>query len=330
MKFFMTLCLLALTVCLQAPFATAGGAKPIVFVSIAPQKYFVEQVAGDLVDVKTLVSVGDNPHTYEPTSSQMVALTKAKAYFSIGINFEEVWLPRITGTAPSLRIVHTQRGVQKIPMVAHGHNEEEHEEHHDHGAHKATHDHEEHHDHDMHHEHEATTDASDHDHDHGTLDPHIWLDPIRVRTVAKNICAGLIKIDPQNKVSYEANLSAFLTDLDQTDKAIAQIMESVPSAHRSFLVFHPSWGYFADRYGLTQMAIEVSGREPSPKTLTEIVTHSKEEGIKVVFIQPQISKKTATVLAREIGAEVKQLDPLAEDWKNNLMEAAQAFKSVLN
>jgi len=320
-----------LAFCLSFGLASAATAKPIVFVSIVPQKYFVEQIAGDLVDTQVLVAPGANPHSYEPTSSQMVGLTKAKAYFTIGISLEQAWLPRINGTVPSLRIVHTHRGIKKIPMAAHSHHDEEghhdhddhakaHEEHHDHEAHAAKH--EEHHDHGHAHGHEG------HHHDHGTLDPHVWLDPVLVKTIATNTCKGLIKADPQNKATYEANLTVFLADLDKTHAAIKAIIDEVPADHRSFLVFHPSWGYFAERYGLTQTPVEVEGREPSPKALAEIVGHAKEKGTKVIFVQPQISQRTAKVIAKEIGAEIMILDPLAKDWKANLMEAAQVFKKV--
>lgn len=328
--------------------SVALAGKPIVFVSIVPQKYFVDQIAGGLVEVKALVPPGASPHTYEPTPSQMMALAKAKAFFAIGINLEEAWLPRITSSAPSLKVVETQHGVVKIPMLAHEHHEEgeEHHEGHEHEHHATVHE-EEHHEHgdhaekhdehhkdagheEGHHEHEAHAEGHMDHHDHGTLDPHIWLDPIRVRTIARNTCEGLIKADPQNRQTYEANLTSFLADLDETHETIAKLMKGVPSDHRSFMVFHPSWGYFAQRYGLEQLPIEVEGREPSPKTLAEIIGHAREEGVKVIFVQPQTSKKTAMIIAKEIAAEVKELDPLAEDWKQNIMKAAEAFKATLH
>ena len=317
----------------------AASAKPIVFVSIVPQKYFVEQIAGDLIDVEVLVSPGANPHMYEPTPAQMAKLTKAKAYFAIGINLENTWLPRINGTVPSLRMVYTQRGVKKIPMAAHGHHHEDHEGHtqyHDRDKQAMHAEDEHHHKQEMHaedelHAHEGHDEHSHgHDHDHGTLDPHIWLDPIRVKTIARNICKGLVKADPENSATYETNLAKFLNELDKLNADITAILADVPSTQRSFLVFHPSWGYFAQRYGLTQLPIESEGREPSPKELAEIIQEAKAKEIKVIFVQPQISQRTAKAIANQIGGGVKQLDPLSINWKDNLMKAAKAFKQHLH
>ncbi|WP_415716728.1 metal ABC transporter solute-binding protein, Zn/Mn family [Maridesulfovibrio sp.] len=298
-------------------------AKPVVFVSIVPQKYFVEQIAGDLLDVEVLVSPGANPHMYEPTPAQMSKMTKAKAYFAIGINLENTWLPRINGTVPSLRMVYTQRGVEKIPMAAHEHHHDDDEgqtKHLDHDK-QAMHAEGEHHDHEG---------LDEHSHDHGTLDPHIWLDPIRVKTIARNICKGLGKADPANSATYEANLEKFLMELDKLNTDITAILADVPSNQRSFLVFHPSWGYFAQRYGLTQLPIESQGREPSPKELAEIIKEAKTKDIKVIFVQPQISQRTAKAIASQIGGSVEQLDPLSINWKDNLINAAKAFKQHLN
>jgi len=272
----------------------AAFAKPIVFVSIVPQKYFVEQIAGELLDVQVLVSPGANPHMYEPSPAQMASLSKAKAYFAIGINLENTWLPRINGTLPSLRMVYTQRGVKKIPIIDHG----------DHGD-----------------GHEG--------HDHGTLDPHIWLDPVRVKTIARNTCNGLIKADPANRASYETNLVKFLKELDKLNNDIIAIMAEVPSTQRAFLVFHPSWGYFAERYDLHQMPIESEGREPSPKELAGIIKEARTKDIKVIFVQPQISQRTARSIASQIDGRVEQLDPLSFNWRENLMNAAKAFKQNL-
>lgn len=291
------------------------------FVSILPQKYFVQRIGGDLVDVEVLVLPGANPHMYEPSPRQMTALSKAQVYFTIGINLEEVWLPRLADANRTMRVVHTEAGVDKIPMVAHHHDEEGE----DHDA-----DHEAHHDADHEAHHDADHDA-DHEphHDHGILDPHIWLDPVRAETIARNTCAGLVAVDPGHRADYEANLAALLKDMRALDASIARILAGVPEGRRSFLVFHPSWGYFADRYNLTQVAIEAGGTEPGPRHLAEIIEHGRELHVAVVFVQPQFSQRSASVIATELNAEVAPLDPLAEDWRDNLLRAAEAFGKAL-
>lgn len=313
---------------------SAAQDKPVVFVTILPQHFFMERLAGDLVDTRVLVSSGANPHVYEPTPSQMSALSKAKAFFSIGIEIEEAWLPRISSLNASLRIFPTHQDVHKISMVAHEHHEHEGEEaeHHEAGKHEEEAGHEMHHGdkaHEGHGHHEAEAHESHEEHGHGHhhvgLDPHIWLDPLRVRTIVNNMYNGLIEIDPEHKAIYDKNLAALLEDIDKTDKAVAAIVEGIPSDRRTFLVFHPSWGYFAERYGLTQLAIESEGKEPSLKELTEIVEHAREKEIGAIFVQPQTSQRSARVIAQELGAEVVVADPLAKEWDVNLLSVAKAF-----
>ncbi|WFS62097.1 zinc ABC transporter substrate-binding protein [Pseudodesulfovibrio thermohalotolerans] len=308
---------LGLTLAWAGPASAAGKVRA--FVSILPQKYFVERIGGELTDVSVLVQPGANPHMYEPTPRQMAALAKAQVYFAIGINLEDVWLPKLKGANRDMLVVRTQEGVDKIPMIEHHHDEAEH--HHDEAEH--------HHDEAEHEGHDHAAAHSD-EHDHGILDPHIWLDPVRVKTIARNTCDGLVRADPAHKTEYEANLAAFLNELDKLDATIAEAMAAIPVGKRAFMVFHPSWGYFAQRYGLTQVAIEAGGNEPSPRHLAEIIEHGRELGVTVVFVQPQFSKRSAEVIASELNARVLPLDPLAEDWKGNLLHAAEAFGRALS
>ena len=295
----------AAAVALTFGFAPGAWAKVSVFVTIVPQQYIVERLAGDLAEVNVLVLPGASPHTYEPTPKQMTALSKADAYFAIGVNLEKAWLPRIQSANASLRIFQAQQGVKKIPMAAHGHQGEEH----DHHA-EAKHD-----------EHAG--------HHHGVLDPHIWLDPVRFAQIARNTCLGLIEVDPANAAKYKANLSELMTDLNAVNADIAGTLSSLPEDRRTFLVFHPAWGYFADRYHLKQVAIEAEGKEPGPKETARILDFCKKHQIRVIFVQPQFSARSAQTIASEMGAQVVPLNPLAADWKTNIMKAAEAFKKGL-
>jgi zinc transport system substrate-binding protein len=95
------------------------------------------------------------------------------------------------------------------------------------------------------------------------------------------------------------------------------------------MVFHPSWGYFADTYGLEQVAIEIEGKNPKPAQLKGLINHAETHGIKVILAQPQFSTKSADLIAKEIGGKVVFVDPLAEDWSANLREVAVKLKSAL-
>ena len=303
-----------------SPHAIAEN-KLSVFVSIAPQKYFVQQIGKDLVDVHVMVQPGADPHTYEPKPKQMVAISKAKLYFAVGIEFEEANLDKITATNPNLKVVHTDQGIDKIAMEAHHHHDEEHaEEHGDSDHHEAEHDHEK----DEHHG-EAEHDE-DHD-EHAGLDPHIWLSPPLVKIQARTILGALNEIDPQHRSIYKANFKAFTAQIDQLDADLKKIFAG--KTGMQFMVFHPSWGYFAHAYGLKQVPIEIEGKNPKPAQLTALIQDARNEGVKVIFVQPQFSTQSADVVAREIGGQVAFADPLAEDWMANLRAVAEKFQSAL-
>ncbi|MBC7084542.1 MAG: zinc transport system substrate-binding protein [Bacillota bacterium] len=158
-------------------------------------------------------------------------------------------------------------------------------------------------------------------------DPHVWLSPRLVRVQAEHICRGLVKIDPAGREVYEHNKAAFLRELDALDEELARVL--APVRGRRFMVLHPAWGYFARDYGLQELPIEVEGKEPSAKELAALVETARANHVKVVFVQPQMSPRTAEVLARQIGARVVTLDPLARDWAANLRTVAQTLAEVL-
>jgi len=91
------------------------------------------------------------------------------------------------------------------------------------------------------------------------------------------------------------------------------------------MVFHPAWGYFAEAYGLVQVPVEIEGKDPKPAQLQNLIRHARERHIKVVFVQPQFSTKSAELLSREIGGQIVYTDPLAENWAGNLREVARKF-----
>ena len=268
-----------------------AASKLSVYVSILPQKYFVQQICKELADVQVMVPPGASPATYEPKPRQMAAISKARIYFSIAVPFENAWLKKIAATNPDMAVVPTDRGIQKLPMVVHHHREEQ-----------------------------APP-------EHGTLDPHIWLSPPLVMIQARRILEGLQAVDPAHRLVYESNFRAFMSQLSDLDAELRGIFSG--SAGRQFMAFHPSWGYFAQAYGLKQVPIEIEGKEPKPAHLRELIEHARGDGIQAVFVQPQFSARSAKLIAGEIGAQVVIADPLAEDWAENLRAVARKFESAL-
>ncbi|MDY6832048.1 MAG: zinc ABC transporter substrate-binding protein [Thermodesulfobacteriota bacterium] len=280
-------------VCLLA--LAAWGSQPLpVFVSIAPQKYFVERIGGDHVSVSVMVAPGASPATYEPRPGQMRALSAAVLYFAIGVPFEQVWLPRIAAANPAMKIVHTDRGIEKRAMTRHAHDD----------GHA-----------------EAAV-------SHGGADPHIWLSPSLVNLQAATIANALKEADPAHADDYQARADAFFAELETLDKELRALFAGAAGAR--FLVFHPSWGYFADAYGLVQVPMEVEGKEPKPGQMRYLIEHAGKNRISVILVAPQFSSRSAKVLAEEIGGTVAVADPLAENWPDNLRAVARTIRGALN
>ena len=250
------------------------ASKQELTVTILPQKYFVQKIVKDKFDINVMVKPGSSPHNFEPKASQMKSLGNSKAYFMIGDSSEKAWIKRFKQNAKSTIFVDTTAGVEKIAMVEHTHHDEE-DEHkkYNHSNHK----------------HEN---KNKHSYEEDGLDPHFWLDPISVKTQAKNILK--------------------------------------PYKDSAFMVFHPSWGYFAKRYDIEQISIEIEGKEPKPNELLQLVEEAKKHNIKIVFVAPQFSQKSAKTISQNIGANVVSIDPLSDDWYNNMLlvanEIAKSYK----
>lgn len=261
-------------------------AKPTVVVSILPEKTFVEKIAKEKISVKVMVEPGSSPHSYEPKASQMIAISKAELYFSIGVEFEKAWLERFKSQNPSLKFINLSANIRKIEMSEHHHHEEE-----------------------------------EHHHEESTLDPHTWTSPTNVALMAETIYSALVELDPANKEYYKSNFNEFMKEIRDTDSQIKSILKEVAPKSK-FMVFHPSWGYFAKDYNLLQIAVEVEGKKPKPKEIINIIEEAKEEKARVIFTQPEFSDKSAKIIAKEAGISVEKISPLNPNWSKNLINMA--------
>ncbi|MEA2072349.1 MAG: zinc ABC transporter substrate-binding protein [Campylobacterota bacterium] len=156
------------------------------------------------------------------------------------------------------------------------------------------------------------------------FDPHTWTSPANVTIMAKNIYNTLVKLDKDNEAYYRKNYENFIEEIELTDKKIRKILSSLPN-NSKIMVFHPSWGYFARDYGLTQLTIEVEGKEPKPKMLEKIIKKAKQEKVKAIFTQVEFSDKSAKAIANELNIKVLKETPLAKEWSNNLIKIAGAI-----
>lgn len=289
---------LTLTVALfaAAMALSCGGAEKTadtglkVFVAIPPQKYFVDRIGGSYVEAGVLIPAGQNAHTYEPTPQQMTEMGNARVYFQAGLLLEDRVLAKAREVFPNLEIVDCRKGITLMPMT------------------------------------EVDTDQPQGAAKEG-LDPHFWLDPKLAKIMAHTMADTLKGLDTAHAGEFAKRLAALDADLDAVDARIRAAL--APLATREFLVYHPAFGYFAKAYDLKQVPVETLGKEPSARELTGIIDRAKRENIKVIFVQPQFSKRGAEAIAEAIGGAVVPLDDLAYDYVRNLEDIAQRIEKAL-
>jgi zinc transport system substrate-binding protein len=273
------------------PVCLPAAQKPVVFVSILPQKFFVQQIAGDEVEVNVMVGPGMSPATYEPLPQQMASLARARLFFAIGMPFEKTLVEKMQSVCPDVEVIKTDAGIEKrfMQSVKTGGRSHQHHE--------------------------------DCDHASGSTDPHIWLDPQLVKRQAESMAEALTNLLPEKKKVFTAGLKSFNERLEEIDQRLSDLLK--PLKGKTMLVFHPAFGYFADRYGLVQSAVEIEGKEPSPRQMVKIIRRSKAEKVNIIFVQKQFSQKAAEAIASAINGAVVAIDPLQEDYFAGLESLAK-------
>jgi zinc transport system substrate-binding protein len=263
--------------------------RRIVVVTILPQAEFVEKVGGEKVAVTVLVPPGAEPHTYEPTPSQLRDVSEAKLYAKVGssIEFEVNWLDRVIAANPRMLVVDCSKGMELIPMTEHEHEEGNHNE------------------------------------EHSGMDPHIWTSVRNAKIMVENIYEGLVQVDPENEAYYSENKERYAQLLDSLDREMEESISGIQN--RKFIVYHPAWGYLAKDYNLEQIAIEEAGKEPTARNLAVLIEEAKKENIKVIFASPQFTEKSAEAVSKEIGGRVVLIDPLAKNYLENMEKVAEAL-----
>lgn len=267
--------------------ALAQEQKPVVFVSIPPQLWLVKQIAGDTAEIQTLLPLGANPHTFEPTVKQTKKLSEASLILTIGLAFERQIVKRAQSLNPKLTIAPMDAGIEKL------------------NAHEG-------------HRHAPGEQCSG---DEG--DPHIWLSPRLYAMMASNTTAALSHLLPEARAGFEARRDAVVSEIQKIDAELQRTFESLPV--KTYVVYHPSWTYFAKDYGLTLLVIEQDGKTPAAKHLASISEKAKAAGVRKVLTEPQYDKRPAQVIAKQLGASVSVISTLQEDWPALMREAAKAF-----
>ncbi len=271
-----------------------GESLPV-FAGIPPVAYLVEQIGGRHVKVDVLVQPGQDPHTFEPTPQQVLALSRAAAFFEIGMPFERVLLEKVRDGNRRLVVVDTTRGIEKRKMDA-----------------------------------PCCESGDDHDHDEeaaGEPDPHVWLSPALLKVQAQDIEAALEQIDAAHAPEYRQNLAALVERLDAVEQYARKMLE--PYHGRAFYVYHPGFGYFADAFGLKEKAIEAGGRTPAARQLRLLIEQARSDGVKTVFVQPEFAPQGAQAVTEALGAKVVPLNGLAKDVVGNIEDIAKKIDASL-
>ncbi|MFD1357156.1 metal ABC transporter solute-binding protein, Zn/Mn family [Fictibacillus halophilus] len=262
-----------------------------IYTTMYPLEYFTERIGGKHVEVSSIIPPGADAHTYEPSTKKMVEITEGDAFVYNKMESDE-FSSSVAGTLKeeNVPIVDAAKGVELAHM------EEQEEE----GAHD---------------------EGKEAHHEHGSQDPHIWLDPILAQKMADNIYNGLVKIKPDAKDDFKKNHDALIKDLKELDASFKSKVEEAPK--NTFIVSHAAYGYWAERYNIEQIAISglSPSHEPSQHQIENIIQSAKKEKISYILFEENVNNKVAEMINKEVGAKTMTLHNLEtltkDDLKNN-------------
>jgi zinc transport system substrate-binding protein len=287
--------LLLVTGCGPAPQKEPSDGRVPVIVGIPPLKYLVEQIGGDRVKVDVLVQPGQDPHTFDPSPRQIVAIGRATLFFKIDMPFEAVVLQKVSEGNKRLTVVDVANGIAKLPLAGPSCKNGGHDGHMEHRD--------------------------------DQLDPHVWLSPPLLKTMAANVATALCQADPAHANDYRRNLASLNRRLDTLHQQVGQKLASYRG--RAFYVFHPGFAYFAQAYGLKEESVQVGGQEPSTKELFGLIEKARAEGVKTVFVQPEFDPQSVKSVADSLGGQVVQINGLAENVIADIEDIAVKIEKAM-
>lgn len=287
-----------------------NGKLPVV-ATVYPAYDIAKQVGGDKVAVSLLVPPGTEPHDWEPTAKDLKAVGKAKVFIYNGAGLEpseKLLAPDILKEAKPLELA---KSVTVLPISSIDIDAET----------EAGHNHDRHSD-------AAHHDEDGHEHHHGTVDPHIWLNPMNVVKEVDAVVAAFSEADPANKDYYEANGKAYKEKLTALDAEYQAFAQTVPN--KDLVVTHEAFGYLANRYGFTQLGIMgvAPDAEPTPDRMASIIGFVKAHKVKAIFSEELVNPKLAEAIAKETGAKVYMLNPV-EGLTEEQMKAGATYLSIM-
>lgn len=262
--------------------------KPSILVSIAPYAFFAEKIAGDTLNIQTLIPPGTNLHIYEPSPRSVENNAHAVAWFRIDEPVEAPVVKALKERAPQMKMVNLQDG---LPLMTGD------------GA-------------------IELTPCSDHDHDHHhhhhhhDRDLHTWLSPKLALKQAQMITDTLVELFPENAELYKKNFNDLMLKMVQLESDISQKL--APFKGNAILVSHPAFGYFCRDYELIQLSVECEGKEPRPKDVENIVKRAQTYKVRCVFLQQGFNNRGAQLIGKKLQLPYYHVDPYARDYFSNM------------
>lgn len=332
--FFMIAALALLGACAPTPAAIEEAGqesdeteKIVVYTTFYPLYYVADRISGELADVRNVIPAGVEPHDYEPTAKDIVAMSAADVFVYNGNGLEQ-WVENALNNfdTSQMIVVKATEGIELLPADEHEHGHGHGDDHDEHAAHEGPgHNHDE---------------ESHIGHDHGEFDPHVWLDLTLLVKQAELIKKAMSEADPSNTEAYQKNYESLEADLLALDQQFAEMVSD--AKRHEFVVSHRAFSYLAERYGLEQ--ISISGLspdvEPTPSRLKALIEYVKAKEINYILFETLVSPKVAEVIARETGAKTATLNPLegltkeeldnGEDFLSIMQANLETLRMVLN
>lgn len=249
-----------------------------VYTTVFPLKSFAEQIGGDSVDAHTIYPKGVDVHTYEPTQKDMIDFAEGDLFVYTSDEFDSVASSIRNAVSDHSDFLPAAENISEDELMAHDHEHEEHEEH--------------------------------EEHDHGSTDPHVWLDPVLAKSMAEEIKDRLIELNPDEAQAYEENYEALIADLEALDEEFKQVTDG--AVRDSVYISHESIGYLADRYHFEQVAINgLNNDEPSQQDLTEIVDNIEEQNIEYILYEQNVTSSITDTIQSSTDTEPLEFHNLA-------------------
>ncbi|MDF2854284.1 MAG: adhesin [Neobacillus sp.] len=283
---------LVLSACSNEPNETKNEEDLLtIYTTVFPLQYFTEQIGGKFVDVNTIYPPGADEHTFEPSQKDMMKLADSDLFFYIGLGLEG-FVEKAKGSLKN-------ENVELWPTATNLHLVEEDE-----------------------HEGEAHDDEG---HQHGDINPHVWLDPIFAKEMAAVVRDALIEKMPENKEFFKTNYSQLAGDLDELHASFDETIKS--AKQKKIIVTHAAFGYWEQRYGLEQISISglSTSNEPSQRELEKIISLADQEGLEHIFFEQNVQSNLAEVVQKEIGARALPIHNLAILTKDNIKNKETYF-----